>query len=88
MDLTPAHLEQIRRTLEEGLPEAKWRIFGSRSQGTNRPYSDVDILINTGRIIPMATMGEIREKFETSDLPFRVDLVDEHRVSREFLQQI
>lgn len=88
MDLTPSHLEQIRRIFAGVLPGAVWRIFGSRARGTNRPFSDVDILINSGRIIPLATMGELRESFETSNLPFRVDLVDEHTVSREFLQQI
>lgn len=47
-------------------------VFGSRSNGKARKFSDLDIVIK-GRVSPEMLRG-YRSQFEDSDLPFKVDL--------------
>lgn len=58
--------------------------FGSRMSGNPKPYSDFDVAIDAGGPIPLNQLLQIEEIFAESDLPFRVDIVDLHRVSPEF----
>lgn len=48
-------------------PNAKNYLFGSPARGTHSLYSDVDIAIDTGTKIPLATLGELtfRTRFPT-----------------------
>ena len=46
---------------------------GSRVKGTSRPASDLDLVV-FARPEQSAQVAELREAFEESDLPFRVDL--------------
>ncbi len=50
-------------------------LFGSRARGCQRPFSDIDLLLE-GAIDP-ALLSSISENLEESTLPFRVDLVRE-----------
>lgn len=60
--------------------------FGSRVKGTHRKFSDLDLCFVEP--IPIAIQGEIREDFEESNLPFKVDLVDFNRASTDFQNKI
>jgi predicted nucleotidyltransferase len=60
--------------------------YGSRTKGTHRPTSDLDICFMDS--IPFAVQAHIEEDFEESDLPFRVDLSDFNLMSQEFQQHI
>ncbi len=58
------------------------RLFGSRSAGTPRRFSDIDIALETkGKPVPAEIMDQLSESFEQSLIPFKVDLVDMHTVS-------
>lgn len=63
-------------------------VFGSRTGQAYRPDSDVDLLIETQEEIPLNTLARLKEAFEESDLPFRVDVVLRTDVSPEFYQRI
>ena len=60
-------------------------VFGSRIKGTSKQFSDLDICLKD----PIAPYDfeVLQEKFEKSDLPFKVDLVEYDRVSK-FFQRI
>ena len=78
------HMETIRRILAEYTGDCEVRIFGSRVNGTARDYSDLDLaIISEGRIKRRVKML-IREAFEESDLPFRVDVIDYNAASDSF----
>ncbi len=84
LDIAPQHLETIKRILAEYASECEVRAFGSRVGGTVKDYSDLDIVIvGTDRIKRRVKML-LREAFEKSDLPFRVDVVDYNAVSDSF----
>ena len=79
MGMTPAiaiTAEQRRTVLEllnRHLPDTAAWACGSRVKGTSRPASDLDLVVFAGPK-QSARVAELREAFEESNLPFRVDL--------------
>ena len=66
----------MRDIVDAVVPGAEVRIFGSRSTGRARPYSDLDLLFTRPARLSLAQRAELRDRFEASRLPFLVDLVD------------
>ena len=63
-------------------------LFGSRVGTAYRPDSDLDLLIDTEEEMPLSTRAQLKEAFEESNLPFRVDVVMRTDLSPEFYQRI
>ena len=60
-------------------------IFGSRATGKNHAFSDVDILINGEISIENdSKIGSIRELFEESNFPYKIDLVHEKYLAESY----
>jgi uncharacterized protein len=74
--LTPAHAHAVRTIIDSVLPGAQVRIFGSRATGRARPFSDLDLLLLEPAQLSWAQRADLRDRFEASDLPFRVDVVE------------
>ena len=87
VDLAPAQLDTVRALLARHLPDTGAWVYGSRVRWTSRPQSDLDMVV-------FATPGQkravsdLREAFEESDLPFRVDLFVWDDVPASFRKQI
>jgi predicted nucleotidyltransferase len=58
--------------------------FGSRYKGTPKVYSDLDLAFDGGKPLGMMRIQRLKEAFEDSSLPYRVDVVDYRAVSKEF----
>ncbi len=73
--LSDDHIELLRNTFDIVLSKDTHKVylFGSRSRGDAKPYSDIDLLI-TGAVTT-EQKGRLNELFENSRLPFKVDLV-------------
>lgn len=85
---TPEQLRLISAILAAHAPGVEVRAFGSRVGGTPKDYSDLDLaLVGPAKLEP-AIMATLREAFEESDIPFRVDLLDWHTISKEFQKVI
>jgi len=82
--VTEQQKKKILTILERYVPDAEVWAFGSRVDGNPKTYSDLDLLVVGKDKMSINSMGELREAFQESDLPFRVDLVDWHRISPEF----
>jgi len=63
-------------------------VFGSRATGRNKPFSDVDLCVVSNTAIPDAVMAAIKESFQESRIPFKVDIVDYHQMSDDFRAMI
>ena len=61
-------------------PVEAW-VFGSRATGRERPYSDLDILISSPTPLDWRARADLQDAFEASNLPFRVDVVEEARLA-------
>lgn len=75
--------------LKKYFANEKFFIFGSRASGKNlKPFSDLDIAIQSSNKISMTTLAKTLEEFAASDLPFKVDLIDLQSISEEFKKNI
>ncbi len=88
IDLNPSHLETIKRILAAHVPECEVRVFGSRVAWTSKDYSDLDLAVVGVRALKPDTLRRLKEAFEESALPFRVDLLDWHAISKSFRKVI
>ncbi len=59
-------------------------LFGSRAVGKNRPQSDYDVGIYTGKKIPLIIIAKIKNELEEYPIPVDIDFVDFAKVSRSF----
>jgi predicted nucleotidyltransferase len=88
INLRPDHLEIVKNILAAHVPEAEVRAFGSRVTSTAVDYSDLDLVIVGDRKTDRQTLYLLEEAFEESELPFRVDVLDWHRISESFRKVI
>ena len=88
IDLNPNHLDIVERILAEHVPGCEVRAFGSRAAWTARDYSDVDLAVVGDGPLHWRTLSRLREAFEESRLPMRVDVLDWHAISEGFREAI
>ena len=84
IDVAESHLETIKRILAEYAGDFEVRAFGSRGNGTAKEHSDFDLAIVGKSKIERRVKMLLREAFEESDLPFRVDVIDYNTISEAF----
>lgn len=82
--LSPRDWEEVREVLKRCVPDYEVWAFGSRVKGRAKPYSDLDLAIVSDQPLPVATMALLRESFDESDLPIKVDVVDWATTSESF----
>jgi predicted nucleotidyltransferase len=88
INVSEHHLETIKRILAEYAGGCEVRAFGSRDNGTATKHSDLDLaILGNGKLTRRVKML-LREAFEESDLPFRVDVIDYNAVSKSFREII
>ena len=84
IDIAPQHLEIIKGILKKHIPDCQVRIFGSRINGAAKKYSDLDLVIIGKTKVPKKIIYLLREDFQESDLPFRVEIMDWQAISEDF----
>ena len=88
IDLNPNHLETVKAILAEHVPECEVRAFGSRAMWTAKDHSDLDLAVSGEGPLDWRTLGRLKEAFEESDLPMRVDVLDWHAISESFQEVV
>lgn len=87
VDISPSACKTIQKLLDRYLPETEAWAYGSRAKGTATPKSDLDVVV-------FATpeqhrqVSDLKEAFEESNLPFRVDLFVWDDVPENFQKNI
>jgi uncharacterized protein len=85
MHLDPGHLREVRRILSFWAPGIPVYAYGSRVHGRNlKPMSDLDLCFKATTPVTDKVMWQVRDAFDVSDLPMRVEIVDWHHLSEEF----
>lgn len=88
-DIAPEPLAQVRAILAAHLPvEVQVLVSGSRARGGAKRFSDLDLALKGAAPPDPVLLGALVDAFETSTLPWRVDLVDYHALTPEFLGAI
>lgn len=85
LQIKPEHLKIVTSILQENT-KSKVFAFGSRTKGTARELSDLDLLIKDE--ITKVDLSKLREAFEESNLPFKVDLVVWADIEENFKKNI
>ena len=88
VDLKPHELDVVRNILNRFVPEAEIIVFGSRIHGTAKPWSDLDLAIKADSALDWKLLAEIKETFQESELPFRVDVLDWNDITESFRKAI
>lgn len=86
IDVSDTELSIIKTILQKHLQNQKVWVFGSRSNGTARKYSDLDLAIEfpNKQSFNIKDMLSLQSDFSESDLPWEVDVVDYNSVTDEF----
>ena len=87
IDITSAQRKTLLALLEQHLPQTTAWVYGSRVQWTARPQSDLDMVVFASPS-QNSQVSALREAFEDSNLPFRVDLFVWDDVPDQFRKQI
>ena len=88
VDLSPVHLATVEGILAEHVPDCEVRAFGSRAKWSARDASDLDLAIVGNGPLPSRTLTMLKEAFEESRLPMRVDVVDWYAIADSFRKAI
>ncbi len=87
IDLSAKQRETVLTLLQRHLPGTAAWVYGSRAKWTSRPHSDLDLVVfaTPGQ---QRAVSDLREAFEESNLPFRVDLFVWDEVPESFRKQM
>jgi predicted nucleotidyltransferase len=88
IDLNQRDWGEVTRIIMQCVPEYTVWAFGSRVTGPAKTYSDLDIAILTDQPLSLERMATIKDAFDESDLPIRVDVVDWASTSASFREII
>ena len=85
IDLPEKYIEIIKQIFSPYKSKIKKVIlFGSRTTGKAKPYSDIDIAVVGD--LSSGELAEIRELFEESSLPVEVDIILYSEISSNLLK--
>ena len=87
IDITPEERQTVLALLQRHLPGTAAWVYGSRAKWTSTPASDLDLVV-FATPDQQPQVSDLREAFEESDLPFRVDLFVWDDVPESFRQRI
>src|SRR6266700_136913 len=88
VDLRPDQLATVNAILLAEVPNYEIWAFGSRAKWTAKDSSDLDLAIVSERPLSPTLISHLRQAFDQSYLPFKVDVVDLSKVSPEFRRVI
>jgi type I restriction enzyme S subunit len=88
IDISPENWQIVRDILQRYVPDREVWAFGSRAKWTAKEFSDLDIAIIGDKPLSIALTADLREAFQESALPFKVDIVDWANITPSFRQVI
>jgi predicted nucleotidyltransferase len=84
LDIRSDHFEIIRKIIFKNIPQHEVIAFGSRTQGTAHKNSDLDLCIKGKKPLSFTLIGNLRDEFSESNLPYKIDVVDWFSLDEEF----
>jgi len=83
--LTESQIQYLNQTVVHPLRARGARVwlFGSRARGDHKPFSDIDIMIESQTDL-RRIISEIQETLMESSFPFKVDLVQDRDFAESY----
>ena len=88
IDISTENWRIVRDILQRYVPDREVWAFGSRAKWTAKEFSDLDIAIIGDKPLSIALTADLREAFQESALPFKIDIVDWANITPSFRQVI
>ena len=82
--ITDEEMKIVLKIIKNYAENCEVLVFGSRLKGNNKPFSDLDLAFSCKEKLDLKKLSRLKLKFEESDLPYRVDIIDYNRASEEF----
>ena len=76
IDVPAPALHAVLSILAHHVPDREVRVMGSRASGRAKPFSDLDLVVMGQEPLDLHTLGQLRDAFDESNLPFAVDIVE------------
>jgi type I restriction enzyme S subunit len=76
IDVPASALHAVLDMLARHVPDREVRVMGSRVSGRAKPFSDLDLVVMGQEPLDLRTLGQLRDAFDESNLPFAVDIVE------------
>lgn len=70
------------------VPQATIYVFGSHARGDANEASDLDLALDQGSKIKHETFSELQSVLQALYIPYKIDIVDFHRVSASLKENI
>ena len=82
--------EQVEAVLNEHAPTIEVWAYGSRVNGRSHDASDLDLVLRNANLepIPQASLSELIDAFEQSNIPILIEVHDWARLPPGFHQEI
>ena len=88
IDISPENWQIVRDILQRYVPDREVWAFGSRAKWTAKYFSDLDLAIIGDTPLSIALTADMKEAFQESALPFKIDIVDWASITPSFRQVI
>ena len=88
IDISPENWQIVREILQRYVPDREVWAFGSRAKWTAKEFSDLDLAIIGDTPLSIALTADMKEAFQESALPFKIDIVDWASITPSFRQVI
>jgi len=88
IDISPENWQIVRDILQRYVPDREVWAFGSRAKWTAKEFSDLDLAIIGDTPLSIALTADMKEAFQESALPFKIDIVDWASITPSFRQVI
>lgn len=83
-------LEETRRIAVDTLRPygVKLYLFGSWARGESARHSDIDLAVDSDAPLPSGVLSLLRERFEESQIPYRVEVVNLRNSDSSFRKKV
>jgi len=88
LNLKPKYLKIVMNIITKYIPEKEVWAFGSRINGKAKKFSDLDLVIVSNIPLNREVLINLKQAFEESDLPIKVDIIEFYKASAEFQEII
>jgi predicted nucleotidyltransferase len=82
--ISDAEREIVLDIIKKQTKDCEVLVFGSRLTKNHKLFSDLDLAFKCNNGLKFKTKAKLLTDFEYSDLPYRVDVVDYNKASKEF----
>lgn len=86
INLSSDTLLEVKKILSEYIPDAEVSVFGSRINGQNKKYSDLDLAVRMpeNKKLDQEKLNDLNNAFSESNIPIMIDIIDLNTVSDSF----